>query len=119
EYASLGPTQLRGLPTVVEPWVVLRESTIESRFEALRTGRLPMVNRIEELDLLRRRWAKAQAGSGHAVVLVGEPGVGKSRLIAAFEEQSRGSTRSELHLPCSPNYQETPLYPRDCSSKAA
>ena len=111
EYASLGPTELKGIPTLVEPWAVLRESSIESRFEALRTGQLPLVNRIEETDLLQRRWAKAQTGTGHAVVLVGEPGVGKSRLIAEFEEQLDSTRRTVLRLPCSPNYQETPLYP--------
>jgi class 3 adenylate cyclase/tetratricopeptide (TPR) repeat protein len=111
EYASLGPTQLKGIPTVVEPWLVLRESSIESRFEALRTGRLPLVGRTEETDLLQRRWARTQTGSGHAVVVVGEPGVGKSRLIAAFEEQLSSTRRSVMRLLCSPSYQETPLYP--------
>ena len=111
EYANLGPTQLKGIPDTVEPWLVLRESAIESRFEALRTGRLPLVGRIEEAELLQRRWARAQTGAGHAVVLVGEPGVGKSRLIAAFEEQLGTTRRTVLRLLCSPSYQETPLYP--------
>ena len=116
EYSNLGPTELKGISTTLEPWVVLRESAIKSRFEALRPGQLPLVGRVEEADLLQRRWAKAVAGDGQAVVLVGEPGVGKSRLIAAFEEQigtaiQSGAIQSMLRLPCSPNYQETPLYP--------
>ncbi len=116
DYSNLGPTELKGIPTPIEPWLVLRESTIKSRFEALRPGQLPLVGRVEEADLLQRRWAKAVTGDGQAVVLVGEPGVGKSRLIAAFEDQigtaiQSGATQSMLRLPCSPNYQETPLYP--------
>ncbi len=111
EYASLGPTQLKGIPTPVQSWAVLRESAIESRFEALRNGRLPLIGRSEEADLLHRRWAKAQSGTGQAVVLVGDPGLGKSRLIAAFEQQLGNTPRSILRLPCSPNYQDTPLYP--------
>src|SRR5579872_6471614 len=116
EYGNIGPTELKGIPTPIEPWLVLRESAVRSRFEALRPGQVTLVGRVEEGELLQRRWAKAVAGDGQAVVLVGEPGVGKSRLIAAFEEQIGSvvqsvTTQSMLRLPCSPNYQETPLYP--------
>jgi predicted ATPase len=45
------------------------------------------------------------------VVLVGEAGLGKSRLIAAFERQLGSASRSLLRLSCSPHYQDTPLYP--------
>ena len=44
-------------------------------------------------------------------MLVGEAGLGKSRLIAAFEAQTTGVPRAMLHLSCSPHYQDTPLYP--------
>ncbi|MDR3529822.1 MAG: AAA family ATPase [Rhodopila sp.] len=111
EYADLGPTHLKGIPTSVQPWTVLRESAVESRFEALRTGQLPLVGREDEAGLLQRRWAKARSGIGQAVVLVGEAGLGKSRLIAAFEERTRDASRSVLRLSCSPHYQDTPLYP--------
>jgi class 3 adenylate cyclase/tetratricopeptide (TPR) repeat protein len=111
EYAALGPTQLKGIPAAVRPWTVLRENTVESRFKALRTGQLPLVGREEEAGLLQRCWAKAQSGNGQAVVLVGEAGFGKSRLIAAFEEQLGSTSRALLRLSCSPHYQDTPLYP--------
>ncbi len=111
EYADLGPTVLKGMPAPVRPWAVLRESRVESRFEALRSGPVPMVGREEEAGLLRRRWAKAQGGLGQVVVLVGESGLGKSRLIAAFEEQLGNTRRSVLRLACSPHFQDTPLYP--------
>jgi predicted ATPase len=72
---------------------------------------LLLVGREDEANLLQRRWAKAQTGTGHAVVLVGEAGLGKSRLIAAFERQLGSASRSLLRLSCSPHYQDTPLYP--------
>ena len=111
EYAAIGPTNLKGIPAAVRPWTVLRESSVESRFAALRTGQQPLVGREEEVGLLHRRWAKACSGAGQAVVLVGEAGLGKSRLIAAFEEQTAGAPRTVLHLSCSPHYQDTPLWP--------
>jgi tetratricopeptide (TPR) repeat protein len=111
EYAAVGPTQLKGIQEAVRPWIVLRESAVESRFAALRTGQLPLVGREDEASLLQRRWAKARTGIGQAVVLVGEAGLGKSRLIAAFEQQLGSTSRSVLRLSCSPHYQDTPLYP--------
>jgi class 3 adenylate cyclase/tetratricopeptide (TPR) repeat protein len=111
EYAAIGPTQLKGIPASVRPWTVLGESNVESRFEALRTGQLPLVGREEEVGLLQRRWAKARTGIGQAVVLVGEAGLGKSRVITAFEAQLGSASWSVLRLSCSPHYQDTPLYP--------
>ena len=111
EYAAIGPTDLKGIQAAVRPWTVLRENAVESRFKALRTGRLPLVGREEEAGLLQRCWVRAQSGIGHAVVLVGEAGFGKSRIIAAFEEQLRSESRVLLRLSCSPHYQDTPLYP--------
>jgi class 3 adenylate cyclase/tetratricopeptide (TPR) repeat protein len=111
EYAAVGPTQLKGIQASVRPWIVLRESAVESRFAALRTGQSPLVGREDEASLLQRRWAKARTGIGQAVVLVGEAGLGKSRLIAAFEQQLGSTSRSVLRLSCSPHYQDTPLYP--------
>jgi class 3 adenylate cyclase/tetratricopeptide (TPR) repeat protein len=111
EYAAIGPTSLKGIQAAVRPWTVLRENTVESRFKALRAGQLPLVGRDDEAGVLQRYWTKAQKGTGHAVVLVGEAGLGKSRLIAAFEEQVGNASRSVLRLSCSPHYQDTPLYP--------
>jgi class 3 adenylate cyclase/tetratricopeptide (TPR) repeat protein len=111
EYAAIGPTQLKGIPTSVQPWTVLRESAVESRFEALHTRPLPLIGREDEAGLLQRRWAKARAGVGQAVVLVGEAGLGKSRLIAAFEQQRGSVSGPVLRLSCSPHYSDTPLYP--------
>jgi MoxR-like ATPase len=71
---------------------VLRQSTVESRFEALRSGSLtPLVGREEEIELLLRRWRQAQAGQGRVVLLSGEAGIGKSRITRAFQEHLAGA----------------------------
>ena len=85
---DLGPVELKGLPQPVQVWSVLGESAVENRFEALRaTGLAPLIGRTEELELLVRRWQRAQAGEGRVVLLSGEAGIGKSRLTAALREQ--------------------------------
>lgn len=111
EYLSLGPVELKGIEEAVRPSVVVGERTEVSRFAALHAAPSPLVGREEETSLIARRWAKVHTGAGQVVVLVGEPGLGKSRLIAAFEEHLGSAARSVLRLGCSPHYQDTPLYP--------
>ena len=72
---------------------MLRESGAESRFEALRATRTPLVGREEELALLQRRWQQANTGEGRLVVIIGEPGIGKSRLAPAMLEGGEPHTR--------------------------
>lgn len=72
---------------------------------------MPLVGRDEEIALLVRLWASAKAGDGHAVLLFGEPGVGKSRLAAAFGQQLREEQHYHLRYFCSPYHQNSALYP--------
>jgi class 3 adenylate cyclase/energy-coupling factor transporter ATP-binding protein EcfA2 len=111
DYKIVGPRQLKGSPEPIYAWAVLAESPIDSRFEALRTGTLPLVDRTEELALLLRRWDQAKAGEGCIVLLTGEPGIGKSRLVAALEQRIRPASRERIRFICSPNHQDSPLYP--------
>jgi predicted ATPase len=89
---------------------VVGTSAAESRFEALREGNLtPLVGRDEEIDLLLRRWQQIQSGEGRVVLISGEPGIGKSRLVRAL--QDRLTKDAALNFYCSPNYQDSPLHP--------
>ena len=112
ECHNLGAVQLKGLTEPVQAWSVQGESTVESRFEALRAPRLtPLVGRNEELDLLQRRWREVVGGKSKVVLISGEPGIGKSRLLVALEEQLRDEPCARVRYFCSPNHQESPLYP--------
>jgi class 3 adenylate cyclase/tetratricopeptide (TPR) repeat protein len=111
EYKDLGEVGLKGLPTPVRAWAVLGESIIDSRFEALRSGEAPLVGRGEESDLLLRRWEQARRGEGRVVLLAGEPGMGKSRLVTAFENDVRPVAHACLRFVCSPQHQDSPLQP--------
>src|SRR5207253_8437842 len=113
EYVDLGAVELKGLGAPVAAARVVRGSAAESRFEALHGRDLtPLVGREEELALLRRRWQQAKAGEGRVVVLIiGEPGIGKSRLAQAMLEQLAGEPHTRLRYFCSPHHQASALHP--------
>ena len=111
EYQSLGEVELKGLPAPVPALRVLGESRVGSRFEALRSGETPLVGREEELQLLQRRWELARGGTGRVVLISAEPGIGKSRLTEAFREGLAGEQHTWLRYFCSPNRQDSALFP--------
>ncbi|HET7884324.1 MAG TPA: adenylate/guanylate cyclase domain-containing protein [Acetobacteraceae bacterium] len=109
---DLGRLTLKGIPGQVQAWQVLKEAAIGSRFEALHDRSLsPLVGRDEEIDLLMRRWEQAKGGSGRVVLIVGEPGIGKSRLVAELEARLRDQDHARLRYFCSPDYSDAPLHP--------
>src|SRR4029450_3041651 len=86
----------------VQAFRVLRPSAVESRFEALRAGALtPLIGRGEEVELLLRCWQQVNSGEGQAVLLSGEPGIGKSRIAATLQERIEGEPHVRLRYFCS------------------
>jgi class 3 adenylate cyclase/predicted ATPase len=112
EYRDLGDVEIKGLGAPVSAWEVLRPSGVVSRFEALHgTALAPLVGRGEEIDLLLRRWACANAGNGQVVLISGEPGIGKSRITAALEARLDAELHLRLLYFCSPYHQDSALFP--------
>jgi class 3 adenylate cyclase/predicted ATPase len=112
ELKDLGPQDLKGVARPTHAYTALRESSHESRFEALHTGGLgALVGREEETELLMRRWAKAKAGQGQVALLSGEAGIGKSRLAATILERLAGEPNTRLRYFCSPQHTDSALYP--------
>jgi class 3 adenylate cyclase/predicted ATPase len=112
EYGDLGRNALKGFAEPVQAWCVLTEGTT-SHFEAVRTevNLTPLMGRNEELALLRNHWLQAKAGAGQTILLTGEAGVGKSRLITALRRMLAVDSFGSMHHHCSPYHQNSALYP--------
>jgi len=110
---SLGTQLLRGLPQPLEVYRVLSESTARSRLEAAgNAGLTPLVGREQEVGLLRERWVQVKDGLGQVVLLSGEAGIGKSRLVQVLQEHVAAEPQAWLTpCQCSPYYRNTALYP--------
>jgi class 3 adenylate cyclase/predicted ATPase len=111
EVEDLGTRQLAGFADPQHAWRVVAESGVVSRFEALRSGTTPLVGREEELDQLLAAWRQAKTGEGRVVLIFGEPGIGKSRLIAELAQRVEPEPHIRLRYFCSPHHQDSVLYP--------
>ena len=112
EYRNLGSVALKGWADPIPAWQVLGATGVESRFEAQHKTRLtPLIGRDEEIELLLRRWRHCQAGEGCAVVLTGEPGIGKSHIALALEERLQAEPHITVRHFCSAHHTNSALYP--------
>jgi len=112
EYEDLGSNALKGVSAPVQVWRVVRPCRVESRFAATAGARLtPLVNREEEIALLVKRWQQAEECDGQVVVLSGEPGIGKSRIMQEFRERIASEPHGQMSFQCSPYYASTAFYP--------
>jgi predicted ATPase/class 3 adenylate cyclase len=109
---DLGSHALKGIDTPVQVYQVLEESAAQSRLDvAGATGLTPLVGREGEVSLLRERWAQSTDGHGQVVLLSGEAGIGKSRLVHVLTKRVVDAGAPRLTLRCSPYHTNSALYP--------
>ncbi|MCK1479726.1 class 3 adenylate cyclase/tetratricopeptide (TPR) repeat protein [Bradyrhizobium sp. LB8.2] len=112
EFRNLGPVALKGWAEPMPAWQVLGTTEVESRFEAQHKTRLaPPIGRDEEIEMLLRRWQHARRGEGCAVMLIGEPGIGKSHIALALEERLEAEPHITVRQFCSAHHTNSALYP--------
>ena len=112
EVESLGPQKLKGFADPVHAWRVLRESDIGSRFEAAHGHELTQrVGREHELGLVRERWQLAAEGDGQVLMLSGEAGIGKSRIVQEFRVALNSESYEYVHLQCLPTRTNSAFFP--------
>ena len=109
---DLGQHEVKGIAEPVAAWAVEGISASESRFEAVRvSGLTDVIGRDDEIDFLMERQRLAWKGEGQIVLISGEPGIGKSRLVAALAERIAGVPHTSLRYQCSPYHTNSTLRP--------
>jgi class 3 adenylate cyclase/predicted ATPase/energy-coupling factor transporter ATP-binding protein EcfA2 len=107
-----GRPKLKGVATPLTLHRVVKESNAHNRFEVVvRKGLTPLIGREHEYGLLRDRWQRVRDGAGQVVLLRGEPGIGKSRLVEALKETVEHEGARCLEFRCSPYAQNSALQP--------
>jgi predicted ATPase len=104
-----GSHTLKGVPAPVTLYRIVRASG-----GGRRSGRrhfTPLIGRDEEMAMLLRRWDRARQGDGQFVLIVGEPGLGKSRLLEEFRARLRETPHTWAEWTCLQLLQSTPLHP--------
>jgi len=109
---DLGSITLKGVSRPIQAWRVMHPDETLSRFEAAHpAGLTPLVGRREELDLLMKRWYSAASGQGQVVLVSGEPGIGKSRIVQNLVERVAPDPERVILFQCSPHHSNSALYP--------
>jgi class 3 adenylate cyclase len=108
----LGAPTLRGVATPVPVYRILGESGVQSRLDAVPSTRLsPLVGREEEVALLPRRWEQAKTGLGQVVLISGEAGIGKSRLVQVLKDYVTHEPHTRIEWRGSSYHRQSALYP--------
>jgi class 3 adenylate cyclase/tetratricopeptide (TPR) repeat protein len=105
----LPPQSLKGLAESVTAWRVIAPA--ETRFESRKPSRTALIGRSSELARLMDLWHEVSLGASRVVLLSGEAGIGKSRLIEALSDALSGGPFRALRFQCSPLHVDTQLYP--------
>jgi class 3 adenylate cyclase/predicted ATPase len=112
ELVDLGQHDLKGFPEPVPAWRVVGKGQVESRFDASHGVALTrLIGRDQEIALLLERWQRAKDGEGQVVLLSGEAGIGKSRILQTFRESLAGESYMRLRYQCAPYYSNSALHP--------
>src|SRR2546428_52476 len=108
----LGAQALKGLTQPLQVYRVLQESRARTRLDVITPrGVTPLVGRDEEVALMQRRWNQATAGMGQVVLLSGEAGIGKSRLVQGLKEHPTAAPHTRIEWRGSPSHQQSALSP--------
>jgi predicted ATPase/energy-coupling factor transporter ATP-binding protein EcfA2 len=109
---ALGEQTLRGVAEPLHVYRVLQESGARGRLDvAMTRGLTPLVGRESEITLLVERWEQAKAGQGQVILLTGDAGIGKSRLVQMLQEHAANQPHTRWECRSAEYAQNTALFP--------
>jgi class 3 adenylate cyclase len=111
DYADMGEIELKGIPQPVRTYIVRGAVDVESRFDATHREAAPFVGRTSELERLDVAWTSALVDAGRVACLVGEAGIGKSRLVRAARDRAALDNARTVLVQCSPYHEHSAYYP--------
>jgi class 3 adenylate cyclase/tetratricopeptide (TPR) repeat protein len=108
-----GGQALKGVKQSVRLYRVVQPSGVRGRLQAIAAshGLTPFVGREGELHLLMNRWGRALDGEGQVGLIIGEAGIGKSRLVQRFHEEIADTSHTWVEAAAGPFFQNTPFHP--------
>ncbi|MRR50601.1 MAG: hypothetical protein EG825_06750 [Rhodocyclaceae bacterium] len=111
--ANVGRLPATGMTQLPEVFHVLRESGVRSRIDAsaIRAPLSPLIGRDDEAAIISTAWRNACGGAKHIMVLRGEAGIGKSRLVKTLKDKLLGQPHAVRELRCSPEHSLSPFRP--------
>jgi predicted ATPase/class 3 adenylate cyclase len=108
----LGEHDLRGVAQPIAVYRVLGDSGIHTRLDVVAArGLTPLVGRESEVTLLLERWAQVKDGHGQVMLLSGEAGIGKSRLVQVLKDHAKDEPHAQIECRCSPYHTNSAFYP--------
>lgn len=111
-FRNLGDRKVKGISNPIAVWAVEGAAASESRFEAVRTARsIGFVGRKAEIEFVLSRQQLAWQGQGQVVLISGEAGIGKSRLVATLAESLELGSHRRVRYQCSPYHTNSALHP--------
>jgi hypothetical protein len=108
---DLGTPPLKGIATPIRAYAVLQATGVRSRLDVDPNKLTPLVGRDQEVGLLIERWEQTQESDGQVVLIAGEAGLGKSRLLQAFRERLADTPHTWLECHCTPYTEGSAFYP--------
>ncbi len=113
---SQGSHKIKGIAQPIEVFQVVEETAVRNRVELVDPANLtPLVGRDMELGIIKDRWEHAEEGAGQVVLLIGDAGLGKSRLVREIKEhlaeESADSPPPVIEWRCSPYHEGSSLFP--------
>src|SRR5262249_22656410 len=112
ECQNLGAQTLRGVSEPLHVYRVLQESGARGRLDVAHTrGLTPLVGREQEIGLLLQRSEQVKAGHGQVVLLSGDAGIGKSRLVQTLKDHVANEPHTQWECRSTEHYQNTALFP--------